>query len=327
MPPEILKLPSTDLILSGAVKAEDVTPVDEKVDQWSFGVTVYELVTGRSPFEGASKDEIRANILAHNMRPLPAFLTPECADWVGRAMTVDPGARPSALQLLRHRWVVKNLHAEDAARLMDLRVATPRMLPAAAPAAPAAHAAPAAPAAAGAEAAGAGDAAASKMAAKGGAASPRGEAQGGSIPAYVPAAHGDGGGAAVASVVASSGSTGSSGSAASVASLADSATSVPAAAGPRPSPLGPKAAAAPKAPAPRGEPIAEAAETGACQAQHAHGEGREQCCSPQQHGDEAGAALEAACAAQRKLAGSPDGKGGKKKPLFKWMCIAGKESL
>ena len=32
--------------------------------------------------------------------------------------------------------------------------------------------------------------------------------------------------------------------------------------------------------------------------------------------------------AQRQLAGSPDGgKGGKKKPLFKGMCIAGKESL
>ena len=32
--------------MKGAVRVEDVTPIDEKVDVWSFGVTVYELVTG-----------------------------------------------------------------------------------------------------------------------------------------------------------------------------------------------------------------------------------------------------------------------------------------
>lgn len=28
------------------MRVEDITPIDEKVDVWSFGVTVYELVTG-----------------------------------------------------------------------------------------------------------------------------------------------------------------------------------------------------------------------------------------------------------------------------------------
>jgi serine/threonine protein kinase len=44
--PEILRLPSTDSVLRGLVRVEDITPIDEKVDIWSFGVTVYELVTG-----------------------------------------------------------------------------------------------------------------------------------------------------------------------------------------------------------------------------------------------------------------------------------------
>lgn len=33
-------------MLKGAVRVEDIAPIDEKVDLWSFGVTVYELVTG-----------------------------------------------------------------------------------------------------------------------------------------------------------------------------------------------------------------------------------------------------------------------------------------
>jgi len=37
---------STDLVLKGLVRVEDIAPIDEKVDVWSFGVTVYELVTG-----------------------------------------------------------------------------------------------------------------------------------------------------------------------------------------------------------------------------------------------------------------------------------------
>lgn len=53
-----------------------------QVDMWSFGVTVYELVTGRSPFEGNNKDEIRAAILGYKMRPLPGYLTPGCQDFI-----------------------------------------------------------------------------------------------------------------------------------------------------------------------------------------------------------------------------------------------------
>ena len=91
MPPEILKLPSTDLVLKGIVKAEEIVPVDYKVDLWSFGVTVYELVTGRSPFEGGSKDEIRQNILKHNMRPLPSFLAADCRDFINKVSTALTG--------------------------------------------------------------------------------------------------------------------------------------------------------------------------------------------------------------------------------------------
>jgi len=56
---------------------------------WSFGVTVYELVTGRSPFEGADKAEIRQNILRANMRALPSFLTTDCHDFILQVTSVQ----------------------------------------------------------------------------------------------------------------------------------------------------------------------------------------------------------------------------------------------
>ena len=37
---------AVDLVIKGVVCVEDISPIDEKVDVWSFGVTVYELVTG-----------------------------------------------------------------------------------------------------------------------------------------------------------------------------------------------------------------------------------------------------------------------------------------
>lgn len=47
---------AADLVLKGVVRVEDINPIDEKVDMWSFGVTVYELVTGTScaPQRGCS---------------------------------------------------------------------------------------------------------------------------------------------------------------------------------------------------------------------------------------------------------------------------------
>jgi serine/threonine protein kinase len=98
-----------------------------QVDIWSFGVTVYELVTGRSPFEGSSKDEIKAAILGYKMRALPTFLTPGCQDFILQSMCPRALDRPSAMQLLNHPWVQLHCTPADLVAVARLPLQLPRV--------------------------------------------------------------------------------------------------------------------------------------------------------------------------------------------------------
>jgi serine/threonine protein kinase/TolB-like protein/lipoprotein NlpI len=78
--------------------------VDARTDVFSLGTVLYEMVTGRTPFEGASKNEVIAAILSQEAPPLARFLRdipPELERIVSKALCKDREARYQGIKDLQ----------------------------------------------------------------------------------------------------------------------------------------------------------------------------------------------------------------------------------
>src|SRR5262249_47182068 len=74
----------------------DLTAIDERSDVFSLGAMLYEVLTGRSPFEGSTAEQVMANVRAGTFPPVQTLVPeapPELAAIAERALRAAPDER------------------------------------------------------------------------------------------------------------------------------------------------------------------------------------------------------------------------------------------
>lgn len=118
MAPEVVCLPSVDLILSGKINARDISPTTDKVDIWALGVTLFELVSGKLPFEGPDKAGIKESILQNRMSVLPSNISEDCKSLIWDMLSYFPEDRPSAFTVrLKVSRVMKERNTKSVVKI------------------------------------------------------------------------------------------------------------------------------------------------------------------------------------------------------------------
>ncbi|XP_013136578.1 PREDICTED: serine/threonine-protein kinase STK11 [Papilio polytes] len=92
-----------------------------KVDIWSSGVTLYNMTTGRYPFEGDNVFRLLEAIGRAEPAPPPRCLGPALHALLTHMLSRDPKLRPDVHQIRRHAWIQATPALEAGERLVSPR--------------------------------------------------------------------------------------------------------------------------------------------------------------------------------------------------------------
>jgi len=82
------------------------TYYNHKVDVWSLGTLLFNLLTGSFPFKGNNIDELRANLKAGVYKiPRDVNISIECLDFLNNCLKFDSIKRKSVEYLLEHPFL------------------------------------------------------------------------------------------------------------------------------------------------------------------------------------------------------------------------------
>ena len=99
---------------------------DTRVDIWSIGILMFELLAGYSPFVAKNNQELYQNIRRLKIQ-WPKDMPPLAKNLIGKILKLNPSERPSFEEILNHKWfqqtkMVKPLLENKLKSLKDLLV-------------------------------------------------------------------------------------------------------------------------------------------------------------------------------------------------------------
>ncbi len=120
MAPEVLVCPEKARPEDNKEKA--VLEYDPSIDVWALGVLAYELVSGRPPFERATRAET-CDCIMYRRPSFPAWMSAGLVAYVSSSCSKSARKRPGAVDMAHHPWVASHALPPAAAAAAGARAA------------------------------------------------------------------------------------------------------------------------------------------------------------------------------------------------------------